>query len=286
MFIVQVVGGVGNQLFQYFFGKYLSEKYKQIVLYDIRYYNNLKTLRICELENIDPYLSVYKSKLSFFDKIYSISYKIWGLLFKLNPNNFLIRENNFVIDQVNFENSKSNFYFQGYWQRMEYIDYVKSLFFFENLVYQVESEIISFKNSIEDEENSVCIHVRRGDYFFSPSIDIYGICNSNYFSEAIKCIFNKVKNPRFFIFSDDLDWVKRNIELPNNSVFIDNFNIKQFSYIYLMSLCKHNIISNSSFSWWGAYLNRNENKTIICPSKWTLLSEDTIALDSWIKIEI
>jgi len=284
MFIVQVVGGIGNQLFQYVFGQYLSEKYKQNVVYDIRYYNNPKSPRLCELENIDPDLMIYKSNHLYFNTFNAFSYKIWKLLFLLNPHNSVIQERNFKNEPLNLGNPKYCFYFQGYWQDVKYIDYLKPLIFFNNLEYQVESEIIYYKKTIEAEINPVGIHVRRGDYFLSDNVDIYGICDSNYFSNAIKCIFEKVNNPRFFVFSDDLDWVKNNIQLPLNTIFINNFNIKQFSYIYLMSLCKHTIISNSSFSWWGAYLNRNKHKEIICPSKWTLLSEDTLALDSWIKL--
>ena len=91
------------------------------------------------------------------------------------------------------------------------------------------------------------------------------------------------KEAKFFVFTDDIDRVQNNINLPIDSVIIPNYNIPQFSYIDLMSQCKHHIISNSSFSWWGAVLNEQNNAIVISPDKWTFTSAATIALNRWIK---
>ena len=120
---------------------------------------------------------------------------------------------------------------------------------------------------------SVSIHVRRGDYLTSK---IY--CNlgeSEYYNNAIKYISKKDDNLQFLIFSDDSEWCKKNLKLPSNSIFVD-WNRKSDSYIdmQLISMCKYNIIANSSFSWWGAWLNSNNDKIVIAPNNW--FSKDSL----------
>jgi hypothetical protein len=133
---------------------------------------------------------------------------------------------------------------------------------------------------------SVSIHVRRGDYVGSEYFDI---CGREYYLKAVSFITEKISinhKPTFFVFSDDIAWCK-NIFLGDNFNFIDN-NKAQYSYkdMQLMSLCKHNIIPNSSFGWWGAWLNRNNQKIVIAPQKWfgTYDCETDIIPDSWLKI--
>jgi len=131
-----------------------------------------------------------------------------------------------------------------------------------------DEENLKIKLKIEN-TNSVSIHVRRGDYL--NSIEFKDICTINYYGNAIKYIENKVKNPVFFIFSNDIEWCKKNLKIVGDSYYITWNNKKEnnFRDMQLMSLCKNNIIANSSFSWWAALLNTNENKIVIAPKKWT-----------------
>lgn len=284
MIIVQIVGGIGNQLFQYAFGKYLSEKYEHKVVYDLRYFSDKRSKRKCELKIFDSNLPEYKNRLFTFEKYSNVSFKIWKLFFVLHPNNVYVDECKFVDDPFFFVKFKKKYYLQGYWQSKRYVEYLSPSSLFHNLQFNIENELIKFSDAIKSEIESVCVHVRRGDYFSPQFVDIYGVCDIMYFQSAIDYLMVRMDNPVLFIFSDDLEWVKNNLELPSSSVFIDNYQVNQFSYIYLMSLCKHNIISNSSFSWWGAFLNFNKDKIVISPSKWTLISTQTLALDEWVKL--
>ena len=130
-------------------------------------------------------------------------------------------------------------------------------------------QILEILNEIEN-SNSISIHIRRGDYMSPENYNMYGcIATPTYYKKAIKVIEEKVENPTFFVFSNDMDWVKKNIQI-NSRVFYIDINSGNGSYkdMQLMSNCKHNIIANSSFSWWGAWLNENKNKIVIAPKKW------------------
>lgn len=138
--------------------------------------------------------------------------------------------------------------------------------------------------------NSVSIHIRRTDYLttFPKSI-----LSAQYYRNAINYIKSQVSNPHFFIFSDDINWVMNNLSMgdtPHTFVTCNQTPESAACDMYLMSLCKHNIIANSSFSWWGAWLNRNPNKIIVCPDKWIIDSAvhrdatKHIIQDNWVKI--
>ena len=91
----------------------------------------------------------------------------------------------------------------------------------------------------------------------------------------------------FFVFSDDVDWVRKNIPLPDNTFFVtDACEVNTYWYIWLMSKCKHNIISNSTFSWWGAYLNENKEKIVVAPSLWQRGTEFTLNQEGWVVIDV
>ncbi|HOV15035.1 MAG TPA: alpha-1,2-fucosyltransferase, partial [Spirochaetota bacterium] len=125
---------------------------------------------------------------------------------------------------------------------------------------------INISNQIKN-SNSVSIHVRRGDYVGNiKTLNFHGVCEIDYYIDAINSIKQKVQNPLFFIFSDDIEWCKNNIK-DENSIFID-FERDDYVDMYLMTVCKHNIIANSSFSYWAAYLNQNFDKIVIAPKKW------------------
>jgi hypothetical protein len=137
---------------------------------------------------------------------------------------------------------------------------------------------------------SISVHIRRGDYVTDPTINkVHGTCSVPYYKIAINRFKTLFENPRFFIFSDDLKWVEDNLCIENFSTFIShNGYIKDYEDLRLMSLCKHHIIANSSFSWWGAWLCENSNKIVLAPKKWfnNELNEFTYDLipTSWIRI--
>jgi len=115
--------------------------------------------------------------------------------------------------------------------------------------------------------NSVSIHFRRGDYVTNPlTSQHHGVCSNKYYQDAISLLKSKISQPHFFLFSDEPEWLKTNVSLQEPFRIIDNN--PGYVDLYLMSNCKHNIIANSSFSWWGAWLNNNPDKIVIAPHKW------------------
>lgn len=137
-------------------------------------------------------------------------------------------------------------------------------------------------------KESVSLHIRRGDYLTAENSIFQNICTPTYYKNAVSYMNSNVVNPYYFIFSNDIEWCKNNLNL-DNITFVDwNIGVNSYKDMQLMSLCKHNIIANSSFSWWGAWLNNNPNKVVCVPKRWynnkaTVYGE---CPDSWVRIEI
>lgn len=147
-------------------------------------------------------------------------------------------------------------------------------------LYTLQNEIIK--------ENAVSIHVRRGDYLLEQNKGLYGnICTREYYTNAINHIKEKAGHCIFYFFSNDIEWVKQNYKI-EDAVYVEKTMFEDYSDwydMYLMSICKHNIIANSTFSWWGAWLNQNENKIVIAPKKWSNIFDcEDIYPDEWIRM--
>ena len=282
MIIIKIWGGIGNQLFQYVFGQYLHHKYNIEVRYDNNSFISTDTLRNSELAALKT--PVRLDNRCVFSRYRGIKNRVLRYSFQLCPKYHFINE----LDGKSLPScfkDKHLYFFQGYWQDHHYYDWLKKhVPQFEVDLAEWPKELQTYKEPIATCNNSVSIHIRRGDYFTPKNIGNYGVCDVQYFTSAIGYMKEKVGKCSFFVFSDDIQWVKNNIALPENSVIIENYNVPQFAYIYLMSLCKHHIISNSSFSWWGAVLNEQPDAVVIAPKHWTLNSDKTIALDKWQKL--
>lgn len=283
MLIVRLWGGVGNQLFQYAFGQYMSDVLKQEIYYDIGSFGHSDKLRKFELGHLLHDIVLYDTPKYFFSRYRGVVGKALASLFEFYPGNMIVRERE--MGKWNFSScNSSKIYFQGYWQEVKYAEFIlkKGLLNFDLRIMPIQ--LLNYYNSIIVNPNSVSIHVRRGDYFSSNNIKIYGVCDKIYYEKAINEIVKINPQSYFYIFSDDLQWVKRNLNIRSEVTLIRNYDVSQYWYIFLMSKCKYNIISNSTFSWWGAFLNDNDSKIVISPQKWTLNSDLTIALDTWVKI--
>ena len=179
-------------------------------------------------------------------------------------------------------------YLNGYWQSEKYFNSAKDIILNDYKCNFKENDVnLEVLKDIEN-TNSVSIHVRMGDYKSSENADRHFVIrDAKYYERAIERIKKSVDNPKFFIFSNDIQWVKENLPL-DNSVIIDwNQGKDSYKDMFLMSKCKHNIIANSSFSWWGAWLNENKDKLVIAPDRWfnNIQAPDVIC-DSWIKVEV
>lgn len=139
-----------------------------------------------------------------------------------------------------------------------------------------------------EKRNAVAVHVRRGDYLSKENNNIFGnICTDAYYLQAIETMARMVENPLFIFFSNEIEWVRKNFPI-NDTIYVcqSDFNAYEDWYdLYLMSKCKHNIIANSSFSWWGAWLNNYKNRQVIAPQKWVNYDALTdICPEEWIRI--
>lgn len=184
-------------------------------------------------------------------------------------------------------NKKSTLYF-GFWQSPKYFenieDEIRKSFSFKKLTPSIKtSELLK----IIQQNESVSLHIRRGDYLKEEYKNVYAnICREEYYIKALSVIKENVEKPIFIIFSDDPEWTENNLKL-ENAIYVDwNSGSQSWEDMYLMSQCKHNIIANSTFSWWGAWLNVNCKKMVIAPSRFLGNCETPDLLpDNWIKIE-
>ena len=161
-------------------------------------------------------------------------------------------------------------YLTGYWQSERYFSSVSDLlrqeFMFREPLTGKNQEIAAEISTSQ----SISLHVRRGDYVSNPKTrQVIGPCSEIYYQNAIKYVTERVERPRFYVFSDDPAWVKQNIQVPLPCIYVEH-NVKSESYrdMQLMSLCHHHIIANSSFSWWGAWLNSRPGKIVVAPREW------------------
>lgn len=281
MLIVKVWGGIGNQLFQYVFGQYLHYKTGLEVYYDDSSYVSNDKLRNSELRALDTEIRFNNDCT--FSRYRGVKNRLLRFLFQLNSHHHFIQE---FKDEIPDEfNSSHIYFFQGYWQDIKYYEWLSNNV--PNFVLRaktVPEELKNIETAIMRGKESVSIHIRRGDYFAPENVGIYGVCDVNYYEKALSQITKGKRDMEVFVFSDDIEWVQKNIHFKVPYTIVPNYDVSQFAYIELMSKCTHHIISNSSFSWWGAILNEKKDSLVISPSKWTLTSDKTIALDKWIKI--
>jgi hypothetical protein len=158
----------------------------------------------------------------------------------------------------------------GYWQAEKYFskiaEQIREDFSFKPTIGSKDAILIDQINKV----NAVSLHVRRGDYVNNPATaTTHGLCSLDYYRKAINYLAQRELQPHFFVFSDDINWVKSNLEINFPCQYVDhNRGAESFNDMRLMSLCNHNIIANSSFSWWGAWLNQRVDKIVIAPNQW------------------
>lgn len=290
--IVHIYGGLGNQMFQFAFYRFLLKQNPDTYI-NTGYFSNRRTRvehgRKYLLSLVFPRIEVdsvedWKSKTMYSDAFH------WMLLRRARK--LLCRKNEItktfrLIEQYNPEvppaKAAANHY-RGYWQEYRFAQQAETelRYFFEFDLDKAGSRNLDCMKIMND-CNSVSIHVRRGDYLLHP--EIYGnICTPLYYSDAIKTINEKVVDPHFFIFSDDIEWCKKEFRNLSKVSFVD-WNIQHAHYdMCLMSHCKHNIIANSAFSWWSAWLNEHEGKHVIMPKRWNKYkASDMLANSKWIQ---
>ena len=266
MKIVNFTPGLGNQIFEYIFVEYLRRMFPDQQIYG---YYNAKTL--------------HKHNGLEVHKVFDITlpeHNLWSdsvvwLCRKLNG----IGVKGFkATDSVHSERA---IYYDGWWQDKKFfLDTVGKIRFRD---FELDEKNKALLDSIQNSQ-SVFIHIRRGDYLAPEHIATYGgICTDEYYRKAIDIIKDKMQNPHFFVFSNDISWVMENMEIPNPTYVDNNTGKKSFLDMYLMTNCKAGILANSSFSYWGGMLNKN-TPIIIYPGKWDNRHTPDIFIDSWMAL--
>jgi len=297
MIIVSLFGGLGNQMFQYACGKVVAKKLGVELKLDVSHVKDRTprknfTYREYELDvfNINEEIATPEEVRQYIPNLWN-SNEVIKQFFKLKRIFFgkaLYREKKKFRYNKDIDYLKDNTYLYGYFQTEKYFESIRNeLLKSFSLAKEIDKSNSSLIAQMKS-ENAVSIHVRRGDYNNSP-FELLDI--QDYYQNAIELIQKKVESPSFYIFTNDYAWTEENFDPINIKKSIVNINSESQSFLdmILMSNCKHNICANSSFSWWGAWLNATPNKMVIVPLKWfkdTKLNESTYDLipASWIKI--
>lgn len=292
MIIAHLNGGLGNQMFQYAAAKRLAVKHNTDLYLDISEFETYKA-QVYALENFNIDAEVLNPKHNkYFQRVRSektvdkIKSKIYGVINGLDV--VFIKEEAYSFDSKTLA-LPNNTYLQGYWQSEKYFGDIREIIkkdFIPKSTLSIKTK--DMEQLIKNKTNSVSLHVRRGDYISNKEANaVHGVNLNSYYKACIYHMAETIGDLNIFIFSDDSDWVKKNLEFNHNIIYVDHNNSETaYQDIYLMSKCEHNIIANSSFSWWGAWLNSNEAKMVFAPSKWFLADKlDTRDLipDEWIK---
>jgi len=285
MIIVKIVGGLGNQMFCYAFAKAVEKRGYEVKI-DISAYQTYPLYDYAlDQYDIDLMIST-KEEISFFysEKLSAKIMRKLGFDFskKIVQKDLLYDEKYLMVDDNN--------YIEGYFQSEKYFNNVKEVLLKQfKIKHSLSDYTKSIQKKIINTNNSCSIHVRRGDYLDSKFFNVHGICDLEYYLNSIRYLVDNYGECNYFIFSDDIDWCKNNLKI-NNAFYIDSSEARiPHEDMYLMSLCNYNIIANSSFSWWAAWLNKNSSKVSIAPKQWfadSKLQKQTKDLfcEDWIKI--
>ena len=295
MIIVNINGGLGNQMFQYAFGKALSIRHQQPLALSADFFSKKSIHNGYELGrvfNLDAPLVNSKTikktigmvRSSVFARKWLAKPYLTGLSGKRLCMEPRIYYSPSVIEELGEKK-----YFQGYWQSYHYFEayhhQIREAFGFSLPLDEKNDQLVQKIQST----TSVSLHLRRGDYLHNKkALNFHGICPIDFYLKALA--FIKQKNTQFelFVFSDDAEYAYHAFKshMPSSIIVAHNKGLDSWKDMYLMSLCKHNIIANSTFSWWSAWLNANPEKKVIAPIAWfkaALTSKDLIPAD-WVRL--
>ncbi len=288
MIIVNLKGGLGNQMFQYALGRKLAIQNKDVLKLDTS-----------GLDRANKVGDIYRPfALGSFDiqdmiatptEVRSLKYPN-GLLSKgARWFRFKILRQTHVGWEPRVLNKKGDLYLDGFWQSPKYFEDIRKI------ILKDFSLKVSFSSSAQkyvdmmQEGIAISLHLRRGDYINNKKVlKAYGVCSFEYYKKAIAEISSQVTNPVYFVFSDDIQWVKENLSIDGRVIYVTGSDITDVEEVILMSKCSHNIIANSSFSWWGAWLNQNKGKIVVAPKPWFETNEKHFKYlipDSWTRIK-
>tara|TARA_R110002096_G_scaffold152824_20_gene316258 strand:- start:13082 stop:13957 length:876 start_codon:yes stop_codon:yes gene_type:complete len=289
--IGNIKGGLGNQMFQYAFAYAVAKNNKTRLQLDIsnfdsyglRQYELGKYCINVEITSVSEVNRLKYKKESIFTRLFR------QLARKEKPlATSYYREACFQFDNAAV-NKLGAVYFDGYWQSEKYFSsYRADLLEHFSLKVPVHAKSKEYQQKIQTKQ-AVSVHIRRGDYVTNTRAnEVHGLCSLEYYRKAVSFIQEREAQLHFFIFSDDLKWAKENLGFIDNVTFVElETDALDHEEMWLMSQCQHNIIANSSFSWWGAWLNENPNKMVIAPKQWfadTSIDTSDLMPDGWVRL--
>ena len=269
MIIVKIQGGLGNQMFQYAFGRRMALQHGVELALDISLYDTYPH---------HPYgLSSFAIKerfatseeIALFTRLKPKPGRRWAMYNILFADRSKYKKEQMFNYDPQMIESKSDAYFDGYRQTERYIQEIEDIIREEfTLTHPLSSESLTLHSDI-GKTTAVSLHVRRGLYVSHPLFSaVHGSCGPAYYKKAVAHIAASVKNPHFFVFSDDPTWARENIKQDFPTTYVSHISPDApHEDIILMSACKHHILANSTFSWWGAWLNPSKEKVVVGPKK-------------------
>ena len=280
MIIIKIKGGLGNQLFQYAVGRALAIHHRLPLKLDLTIFKTYKLHRYL----LDQF--AIQADIATEDEIIKLKGRN-NVLFSALRKAGLVKRKSYLKEKRSsyFDASvfkKDDVYLDGYWQNELYFSDIREELLRDLTSISSMSDLgVVYMEGIK-KSNSVSLHVRRGNYL---NLKNFNVLDINYYMKAVEYIRKNVEKPTFYIFSDDLEWCKNSLGFLDNCIFVDSTKT-EIDDLELMSYCKHNIIANSSFSWWGAWLNQNCKKTVIAPKGWLLNDpgSSNVILSDWVKM--
>jgi hypothetical protein len=270
--IIQLKGGLGNQLFQFAFGCWLEKNFNKNIYFDARSLANSFSPRILDLQHFQLWEKYSENFLTIDRDNKNISIKTYSAL--LTKIKKIYNESENLNDMTKFPNG---YIYKGFWQQInifnEVIKHKRGLF---ELNLQYDTINLNFNNN----DNMVGIHVRGTDYLKHGTLINL---NTQYYKLAIEIIYQKIKEPKFLVISDDLNYARKVLPEIQYTEFKGETAIQDF---IAFKNCSHQIIANSTFSWWAAQLNKNSSKIIISPDKWDSLNKNDLFTENMIKISV
>ncbi len=290
MIITKLKGGLGNQMFQYAYGRYLSLKYNDNLLLDLTEFDTRPNDADYSYREFS--LNAYKLNCQAASEQEISRFRLFprnkrellmGILYRKIFNYHIIIERKAQL----LSGNEKNIYLNGYWQSEDYFREIRDVLLSDFALKEpLQNTASVWYSKIKAKKQSVALHIRRGDYVTNKNaFDLLGACSLEYYYSAVRLMQKGNADANFFVFSDDVLWVNENFKI--DAPFEVVTTNEPATEIYLMSICQHNIIANSSFSWWGAWLNSHENKVVICPKNWykqTQLDKPAITPEAWIKL--
>lgn len=278
MIILRLSGGLGNQMFQYAAGLALARRHGAELRFDLDWFEANRLHQGLELARVFRLKLPMASRL---DRRKILGWFAYPMLRRIVSRRSLpfLRPSRFVVEPYfhywqRFEGLPADVYIDGYWQSERYFapisDEIRRAFQFV-LPMDARSGGLAQKMA---SEISVSLHVRRGDFFRERRVSsVHGVDLTGYYKKAVQAFIERLANPHFYIFSDEPEWVRQHLDIASACTIVDhNHGADSYRDMQLMSQCKHHIIANSSFSWWGAWLNPNPDKIVIAPRQWFKVS--------------